>query len=151
MRIAGLDTAVKDSGGGVIQHDTDWSRDPSLEFEWIRRLAERTGQTVSFTLMQLDETPGAFRKILDWTSDAVAEGVPLRPGAGCRPVGMLINLESSTHPFSEHLSYLEVRHLPLAERTARSHRVAGVQLRIGEMGRFQFPGGCPSLSEPVMV
>jgi N-acyl-D-amino-acid deacylase len=110
--------AVKEGGGGVIQLVTDWSKDPAIEFDWISRLAKESAQTVSFTIVQLDEAPGNFRKLLQWTDQAVAAGVPLRPGVGCRPVGMVISLESATHPFSEHPSYLGIKDLPLAERVA---------------------------------
>jgi N-acyl-D-amino-acid deacylase len=110
--------AVKAGGGGIIQLVTDWSKDPAVEFEWIRRLAEESRQTVSFTIVQFDETPDNFRKLLRWTDEAVAAGAPLRPGVGCRPVGMVISLDSATHPFSEHPSYLAIKDLPLSERVA---------------------------------
>jgi N-acyl-D-aspartate/D-glutamate deacylase len=110
--------AVKDGGGGIIQLVTDWSKNPAVEFDWIRRLADESGQTVSFTVVQFDEAPDNFRKLLRWTDEAVSAGSPLRPGVGCRPVGMVISLESTTHPFSEHPSYLSIKDLPLAERVA---------------------------------
>ena len=110
--------AVRDGGGGIIQLVTDWSKNPAVEFDWIRRLADESRQTVSFTVVQFDETPDDFRKLLRWTDEAVAAGVPLRPGVGCRPVGMVISLDSTTHPFSEHPSYLAIKDLPLKDRVA---------------------------------
>jgi N-acyl-D-amino-acid deacylase len=127
-----LGRAVEQGGGGIIQLVTDWSEDPSLEFSWIRKLAEDSHQTVSFTLVQFDEAPTAYRKLLEWTNEAVADGVALRPGVGCRPVGMLINLDSTTHPFSEHPSYRAIRHLPLAERIAIMSEPAFRERLLGE-------------------
>jgi N-acyl-D-amino-acid deacylase len=122
-----LADAVRDGGGGMLQVVCDWSPDdPSREFEWLRRLATRSGQPLSFTLVQFDETPGHHRRLLVLLEQARADGVPIHAGVGTRPVGMLINLESKVHPFSHHPSYAEIAGLPLV---AKLERMRDPQLR----------------------
>ncbi|WP_380877657.1 amidohydrolase [Sphingomonas sp. DBB INV C78] len=115
-----LGRAVGEGGGGMLQLVCDWSRDdPAREFAWIRRLSEETGQPLSFTLVQFDETPEHPRRLLSLLAEARAEGLPIHAGVGSRPVGMLINLESKIHPFSDYPSYAEIAGLPLAGKLAR--------------------------------
>lgn len=112
--------AVRDGGGGMLQVVCDWSADdPAREFEWLRRLAAESGQPLSFTLVQFNETPDHHRRLLALLQDAIADGLPMHAGVGTRPVGMLINLESKVHPFSEHPSYAEIASLPLDAKLRR--------------------------------
>jgi N-acyl-D-amino-acid deacylase len=112
--------AVRDGGGGMLQVVCDWSPDdPAREFEWLRRLAASSGQPLSFTLVQFNETPDHHRRLLELLAQARAEGLPIHAGVGTRPVGMLINLDSKVHPFSEHPSYAEIAALPLAGKLER--------------------------------
>lgn len=112
--------AVRDGGGGMLQVVCDWSADdPAREFEWLRRLAAESGQPLSFTLVQFNETPDHHRRLLALLQDAIADGLPMHAGVGTRPVGMLINLESKVHPFSEHPSYAEIASFPLDAKLRR--------------------------------
>lgn len=115
-----LAEAVKDGGGGMIQAICDWSPDaPDREFAWLRRLSTHSGQPVSFSLIQYDETPNHHRRLLELVAEARADNVPIHAGVGIRPVGMLINLESKVHPFSGHPSFAPIAELPLAEKLRR--------------------------------
>jgi N-acyl-D-aspartate/D-glutamate deacylase len=112
--------AVRDGGGGMLQVVCDWSPDdPAREFEWLRRLTASSGQPLSFTLVQFNETPDHHRRLLGLLAQARADGLPIHAGVGTRPVGMLINLESKVHPFSGHPSYAAVAGLPLAGKLER--------------------------------
>ncbi|SNS23404.1 N-acyl-D-aspartate/D-glutamate deacylase [Sphingomonas laterariae] len=118
--LLGLGHAVGAGGGGMLQLVCDWSRDdPAREFAWIRRLSRETRQPLSFTLVQFDETPDHPRRLLSLLAEARAEGLPIHAGVGSRPVGMLINLESKIHPFSDHPSYAAIAQLPLAAKLQR--------------------------------
>lgn len=115
-----LADAVREGGGGMLQVVCDWSPDdPAREFAWLRRLTADSGQPLSFTLVQFDETPDHHRRLLDLLAQARADGLPMHAGVGTRPVGMLINLESKVHPFSHHPSYAEIAGLPLAAKLKR--------------------------------
>jgi N-acyl-D-aspartate/D-glutamate deacylase len=115
-----LGGSVGEGGGGMLQIVSDWSPDdPGREFAWLRRLAEETGQPLSFTLVQFNETPQHHRRLLALLSEARAAGLPIHAGVASRPVGMLINLESKIHPFSHYSAYREIENLPLAAKLTR--------------------------------
>lgn len=115
-----LGHAARAGGGGMLQLVCDWSRDdPAREFAWIRRLSEETGQPLSFTLVQFNETPDHPRRLLSLMAEARAAGVRIHAGVGSRPVGVLINVESKIHPFADHPSFAEIAGLPLAGKLAR--------------------------------
>jgi N-acyl-D-amino-acid deacylase len=113
-----LGCAMTRGGGGVLQIVTDW-KEPRLEFSWMRKLAQRTGAPISYTLVQLDEAPDDYQILLSLTAQAQADGIPISAGVGARPVGMLINLESKIHPFSAHPSFKSLTGAPLSEIVRR--------------------------------
>lgn len=116
--LGGLAEALRAAGHGVFQLVSDF-RDAGAEFAGLRRLALRSGVPVHYVLVQDPEAPGKWRTLLQLTDAAAREGAALTALVGCRPVGMLINLDSRHHPFSEHLSYRRIAALPLAERLRR--------------------------------
>ncbi|MDB5479589.1 MAG: Amidohydrolase 3 [Caulobacteraceae bacterium] len=116
--LLGLAQAVARGGGGVFQMVSDFTA-PSAEFAWMRRIAEVTDLPVVFTMVQYEETPDQWRELLALTDAAVADGAQIIPQVANRPVGMLINLDSKTHPFSEHPSFEALRDLPLAQKVRR--------------------------------
>jgi len=80
-----------------------------------------------------------------------------------RPVGILLGLEGSIHPFVAHLSYQEIAHLPLAERVVRlrdpafrARLLAEAPTMRNDLARFvfsafhkMFPLGDPPIYEPL--
>jgi len=122
--LMGIGRACGRAGHGVFEIATDFGiggmdgrfRDDVV---WMRDLSRETGLPVSFILAQSDRSPGDWRRILDWTEAAVAEGARLRMQVSARPAGMLMGFDSSMHPFMGHPTYMEIAHLPLAERVAR--------------------------------
>ena len=136
--------AVAAGGGGMLQLVTDWSRDdPGREFAWMRRLAEESGQPLSFSLAQFDETPRHHERLLSLLAEARAEGVAMHAGVGSRPVGMLIDLESRIHPFSHRPAYRALADLPVDERRRRMRdpqvRTAVLAEESEGLGRFWAP------------
>ncbi|QLY32837.1 N-acyl-D-amino-acid deacylase family protein [Nocardia huaxiensis] len=78
---------------------------PDRELDWMLRLAERTGRTVSFGLLQHDGAPDDWKRLLDTAGRAFEAGVPLRPQVSARPLGLLTGLQTF-NPFSFRPSYL---------------------------------------------
>ena len=122
--LMGIGRACGRAGHGVFEIATDFGiggmdgrfRDDVV---WMRDLSRETGLPVSFILAQSDRSPGDWRRILRWTEAAVAEGARLRMQVSARPAGMLMGFDSSMHPFMGHPTYMEIAHLPPAERVAR--------------------------------
>jgi N-acyl-D-aspartate/D-glutamate deacylase len=113
---------VRDGGGGVIQAILNVA-DPKPDLAMLRRVAERSGCSLSYTLLQVGAgDPGSWRDLLAMTHEARAAGVPITGQVFPRPVGVLLGLDASYHPFSAHPAYLRIADLPLAARVAEMRR-----------------------------
>jgi len=114
-----LADGLKDAGGGVFQIIPAPMGDAASEFALMRRLVERSGRPLSYSLIQMPTGDrAAWQTSLAALSDAAAAGLPMRAQVAPRPVGMFYGLDLSFHPFAYHPSYKAIRHLPLAERVA---------------------------------
>ena len=121
--LTGIALGLKDAGRGVLQFISDFDQ-PSLEAEFgmLRRIVQSCGRPMSFSLAQRHSAPGNWRKLLDLTARAVADGLPIAAQVAPRPIGVLLGLQGSRTPFSACAGYREIAHLPLAERVARLQR-----------------------------
>ncbi|MDB5475416.1 MAG: D-amino acid aminohydrolase [Phenylobacterium sp.] len=113
----GMAAANNGAGRGVLQVVSDFN-DPAEEFAMLRRIVERSGRPLSFSLLQSPRDPEQWRFMLEQMSDAKAAGLQIRAQVATRPVGVLFGLELTVNPFSSHPSYREIKALPLAERVA---------------------------------
>jgi N-acyl-D-aspartate/D-glutamate deacylase len=149
---------VADAGHGVVELISDFSPDLDGEFDMIRDLVARTGRPLSVSLAQNNHAPDGWRRILGRIEEAVAEGLPIRAQVAPRPVGLLLGLQSSFHPFSGNEAYREVAHLPVAEQAralaepARRERLLAGEVtkrgrRFLDLSRM-FPLGDPPNYEP---
>jgi N-acyl-D-aspartate/D-glutamate deacylase len=93
--------------------------DPEAEFAMLRRMVERSGRPLSFSLVQSPIHPQAYKTLLGALEDAVAAGLPMKAQVAARPVGVLLGFELTVNPFSLHPTYREMAKAPLAERVAR--------------------------------
>jgi N-acyl-D-aspartate/D-glutamate deacylase len=113
---------VRDGGGGVIQAILNVQH-PKPDLEMLSRVAARTGCPLSFSLLQIPgPDAGNWRELLAMTHAARAAGVPVTGQVFPRPVGVLLGLDASYHPFSAHPAYLRIAHLPLAARVAEMRK-----------------------------
>jgi len=125
---------VADAGHGVVELISDFWPDPDAEFALIRRLAERTGCPLSVSLAQSHQRPEAWRGLLAQIQQAAADGLPIRAQVAPRPVGLLLGLQSSFHPFSGHPAFKEVAGQPLETQVA-ALRDPALRARLLEGGR----------------
>ena len=116
--LTGIAMGMAAAGKGVLQVVSDFN-DPAEEFAMLRRIVEKSGRPLSFSLLQSPRDPEQWRFMLDCMSEAKAAGLQIRAQVATRPVGVLFGLELTVNPFSSHPSYREIKHLPLAERVAR--------------------------------
>jgi N-acyl-D-amino-acid deacylase len=118
--LGALAEGLKDAGKGVLQIIPAPMGDAESEFAIMRRLAERSGRPLSYSLIQMPAgDPMAWKKSLDALSQAAQDGLEMRAQVAPRPVGMFYGLELSFHPFAYHPSYKAIRDLPLADRVRR--------------------------------
>ncbi|MFE3752798.1 amidohydrolase family protein [Nocardia tengchongensis] len=105
----GIGQALADAGAGVFElapagiMGEDLAA-PDRELAWMIRLAEKTGRTVSFGLLQHDGAPDDWKRLLDSSAAAFDAGIPIRPQVSARPLGLLIGLQTF-NPFSFRPSY----------------------------------------------
>ena len=112
---------IRDAGGGVVQAILD-IHEPVEDLDLFSAIMHRTGLPFSFSLFQGKFDPENWRELLKRTEAANENGVPMHAQAFPRPVGMLLGLDVSFHPFSAYPSYQRIAHLPLAERVERMRR-----------------------------
>jgi len=113
--LIGIAEEIGKSGRGVLQVVSDFN-DVDGEFSMFRRMAERSGRPLSFSLLQV--RGAAWRRLLELLGDANAAGVPMTGQVAPRPVGLVLGLECTLHPLLTNPVYREIAGRPLAERVA---------------------------------
>jgi len=91
---------------------------PEREMDWMRRLSSAIGRPVTFALTQNDHDPDGWRRMLELSAQAAAEGARVRPQVAGRCVSLLLGLQTF-HPFAYCPSWGALAMLPLSERVAR--------------------------------
>ncbi len=112
-----LADGLRDAGSGVFQLIPEVFGDVQPELGLMRRLAERSGRPLSFSLLEVTHgTRESWREALEWLDIAAADGLPIRGQVFPRPVGVLYGLDLSFHTFSLHPSFRPLADLPLSEK-----------------------------------
>ncbi len=93
---------------------------PEREVDWMRRLSRAVGRPVTYALLQNNVDPEAWRRQLDLTGAAAAEGVAVRPQVHARTVSILLGFQTF-HPFNFTAAWGEtgVGLLPWVEQVRR--------------------------------
>ncbi|WP_374575124.1 amidohydrolase family protein [Phenylobacterium sp.] len=116
--LMGIAMGLSAAGRGVLQFVSDFA-DAEAEFAMMRRLVERSGRPLSFSLLQGHAAPDGYKRLLTWLSEATAAGLPIRAQVAGRPVGVLFGFELTLNPFSQSEIYQEIAGLPFDQRIAR--------------------------------
>lgn len=113
---------------GVLQgvSDFDIADGPEhfdREFDVYEAMARAGGgHPMSVSLIQRVRDPQQWARVVARVEQADAQGLPMRMQVAPRPIGVLLGLDATFHPFIGHPSYKQVAHLPLAERVAHLRR-----------------------------
>jgi N-acyl-D-amino-acid deacylase len=99
--------------------DGEISDEAHAEFDWMERVAARSGRPVLFSLVQTHTEPDRWKLFLDRSAQAQARGIPIHPVVSCRPTGVVFGLQSRFTPFSTRPAYQALEGLPHKERVAR--------------------------------
>jgi N-acyl-D-amino-acid deacylase len=121
VEMVALGKAVADAGGGVVELISDigtggLNGDFREDINWMRELGDRHGLTVLYTLHQNDRTPDEWRELLALSSAPMDGPGKVVAQVSGRPIGLLLGLETSLHPFLKHPTYMALANLPLDER-----------------------------------
>ncbi len=123
--LATIAGAFEGLGHGVLQAVSDFDMavgperfDP--EFDIIESMARAgAGHRMSISLMQRDQAPDQWKRILARVEKANASGLDMRVQVAPRAIGVLLGLEATFQPFMGFPSYKAIAHLPLDERVKR--------------------------------
>ena len=112
-----LAEVLRDERRGIFQAVMDLDeKGVDVDFDLLRRVATRSGRPISFSLLQPLNHPHVWKRMLEKLDEASSAEVPISAQVFGRPVGMLLGLDLSFHPFSFHPAYMEIASLPLEER-----------------------------------
>jgi N-acyl-D-aspartate/D-glutamate deacylase len=140
---------IKRAGRGVLQLLSDF-QDTDAEFDMLCEWASASGgRPLSFTLVQRLEMPQQWRRLLERIEDAQRRGLDIQGQVAPRAVGLVLGLQATLHPFMTKPSYVEIAHLPLAERVARM-RDPAVRARILAEPFDALPGRIPAFIVDVL-
>ena len=131
-----LAKGLREAGGGIFQiaaglfdkqvkFDRANAGEPGalsfVEYEvnLLRAVAETSGGPVTFSLLDVPEAPGTNMEALKRVRALNESGLTVKAQTFPRPVGLLVGLEMSQHPFSLHPSYWAIRELTFTERVAK--------------------------------
>lgn len=123
--LCGIARAFTGLGHGVLQAVSDFDclvgdTNFQAEFDAIEAMAAAAdGHPLSVSLMQRDQSPEQWRWIIARAEQAAARGVTIRLQVAPRPIGVLLGLEATFHPFIGYPSYKAICALPRSERVAR--------------------------------
>ncbi|HEY5663286.1 MAG TPA: amidohydrolase family protein [Ilumatobacter sp.] len=119
--LVGIAEAMGAAGKGVLQVVSDFI-DLDGEIELFHEMAARSGRPISVSIAQSPRRPDDWRVELDRFAEATAAGVQMRGQVGARAVGIMLGLETTLNPFMFSPAYVDIAHLPLAERVAKMRR-----------------------------
>jgi N-acyl-D-aspartate/D-glutamate deacylase len=111
-----LARAMNRAGRGVLEVNSDFG---AGEFPALRAAAEVAGRPLSCLLVQVKKTPDLWRQTLRQIHAARAAGLDVNAQVGCRPIGVLMGLDTTINPFSAHPAWAVLRDLPIKERVRR--------------------------------
>lgn len=113
---------------GVIQGVSDFNiadgPEPfDREFDVYEAMARAAnGHPMSVSLIQRVRDPDQWERVVKRVEQAHEQGLPMRMQVAPRPIGVLLGLSATFHPFIGHPTYKKVAHLPLAEQVAHLRR-----------------------------
>ncbi len=122
-----LAEGMKRAGKGILQVNSDFG--PG-EFEALDAAAKLAGRPLSVLLVQVDAQPQLWRETLDQVNAVRRSGRAANAQVGSRPIGVILGLETTVHPFAAHPVWREIRDLTPAARYARLQSDADLRRRL---------------------
>ncbi len=113
--ILGLARVLGEVGHGVFQMTSNHSQ-METEMPWLTQVARENQLPVAFALVQTDQTPDTWKRLLAVLDQTQAAGIPLYGAVAGRPAGILMAWLGSMHPFMAHPLWQQLVLLPWPER-----------------------------------
>jgi len=116
--ILGIGRVLGEVGHGVFQMTSNHYQ-METELPWMTQLARDNQLPVAFALVQTDQTPDTWKRLLAALDETHKDNVPLYGAVAGRPAGILMAWLGSTHPFMSHPLWHQIAPLPWPEKLAR--------------------------------
>jgi len=129
--LRGIARGLRRAGAGVIEMISDFD-EIDEEFERFCRMVEDAGRPMTISLAQRDSAPDHWKLLLARIEAAQARGLPIKGQVAPRPIGVLLGLECTLHPFVACPSYKAIAKLSLAERVRAMREPELRQRLLGE-------------------
>jgi N-acyl-D-aspartate/D-glutamate deacylase len=110
--------ALAKAGSGWLQVISDFD-EPEEEMALLRRLVERSRRPMSITILQRDNKPEEWRRLMARVAEAQRAGLPMMGQVLPRPTGIMLGFEISQNPFIGRPSWKEIEALPFPEKMQR--------------------------------
>jgi N-acyl-D-aspartate/D-glutamate deacylase len=158
-----LGRGIKQAGGGILQMSPEFpdASGSSAPEEMVIEAARRAGVGAAITTGNFNSGPARWEKIANLMAQAAKGGVDVFGQIFPRPNGIIMGLQHTLHPFAGKPSYLEIAHLPVAQRaelmrdpTRRTRILNEKAVKIHAVGdslvdmRWTFPLADPPNYEP---
>ncbi len=123
--LATISSALAEVGHGVLQvvSDFDAARGPAaFAGEWAivdAMMQAAPGRRCSVSWIHRVEAPQLWQQMRAAAEASAAAGLPIRLQTSPRPIGLLLGLSMTFHPFMGYPSYREIAALPLPDRVRR--------------------------------
>lgn len=117
----GLADAMRRPGRGVLECNSDLAEG---DLDVLVSAAQRAGRPLSVLLLQVDNAPELWRETLAGIHQANANGVNVTGQVGCRPIDIMMGLETTAHPFTEHPVWRQLADLEPAMRYVATNACA---------------------------
>ncbi|MCJ0765593.1 N-acyl-D-amino-acid deacylase family protein [Variovorax terrae] len=116
--ILGIARSIKAAGHGVFQMTANHV---GMEGElwWLTQIARDNQLPVAFALVQTDQTPDTWKRLLAHLDGTHAQGVPLYGSVSGRATSMVMGFQGSLHPFVLHPLWQQLAPLPWDAKLAR--------------------------------
>jgi N-acyl-D-aspartate/D-glutamate deacylase len=96
--LVGIAKGLGSAGTGVLQVVSDFL-DADAEFDIMRSMVAESGRPLSVSLVQSPLAPDSWRGLLARITKANEDGLAITAQVAARPVGVLMGLQCTLHPF----------------------------------------------------
>jgi N-acyl-D-amino-acid deacylase len=114
--VMALAKGLREAGTGVFELLCDARQTADEQIAFLQRIAETCERPITFSLLKSVDQPEAWREVVARLGDLNRNGHAVQGQVIPRPVGIMIGLDVSLHPFAFHPSFREIEDLPLDEK-----------------------------------
>jgi N-acyl-D-amino-acid deacylase len=133
--IMGIASVMGEVGHGVFQMTANHYQ-MEAEVPWLTEVARKNKLPVAFALVQTDQTPENWRRLLAALDETNKADIPLYGAVAGRPAGILMAWLGSTHPFMAHPLWQQIVNLTWPDKLARL-RDPAVRAQLTDMNFLQ--------------